>query len=66
MAPEFAGNLYDDALLRDPYPAYLLATLVRHVARIETGEPVWTYNNALQGFERLPAIFHPRRGGALQ
>ncbi len=38
----------------------LLASLVRHVGRIETGTPVATWNNVLQGFEKLPAIFHPR------
>lgn len=36
----------------------LLATLVRHVARIEVGPPKGIMNNVLQGFERLPARFH--------
>lgn len=38
----------------------LLASLVRHVARIEIGTPTLARNNVLQGFERLPATFHRR------
>ncbi|HEY4345584.1 MAG TPA: cytochrome P450 [Parvibaculum sp.] len=38
----------------------LLASLVRQVARIETGAPTLTRNNVLQGFEKLPATFHRR------
>ncbi len=36
----------------------LLASLIRQVGRIETGTPVPVWNNVLQGFERLPAVFH--------
>jgi cytochrome P450 len=38
----------------------LLASLVAQVARIETGAPVQVWNNVLQGFGRLPAVFHRR------
>jgi cytochrome P450 len=36
----------------------LLASLIRRVARIETGTPVLAKNNVLQGFRTLPAVFH--------
>ena len=37
----------------------LLTALVQHVGRITIGKPVCIKNNVLQGFERLPAAFHP-------
>jgi cytochrome P450 len=42
----------------------LLASLVRQVARIEVGAPAPIRNNVLQGFEKLPAVFHRRAPAA--
>lgn len=36
----------------------VLASLVRHVAKIEADAPVPAFNNVLQGFKRLPMRFH--------
>lgn len=38
----------------------LLASLIRQVSRVEIGTPTLTRNNVLQGFAKLPAIFHRR------
>lgn len=40
----------------------LAASLVRHIASIEVGEPVLIRNNVLQGFARLPAKFRRSLG----
>lgn len=37
----------------------LLRSLVASVTRIEVGEPTLAWNNVLQGFNSLPARFHP-------